>query len=81
MAMCQAKNGELFTNKKQVLARWKEHFEEHLNEGSKSEQLTRSINLRDDGVDINLPSREKIGALKYLKNNKQSVPILLQPSC
>jgi hypothetical protein len=27
--------------------------------------------LRDDGVDIDLPSREEIeGALKYLKNNK-----------
>jgi hypothetical protein len=25
---------ELLTNKNQVLARWKEHFEEHLNEGS-----------------------------------------------
>jgi ketopantoate reductase len=32
MAMCRAKNGELLTNKNdknQVLARWKEHFEEH----------------------------------------------------
>jgi hypothetical protein len=27
--------------------------------------------LRDDGVDIDLPSREEVGgALKYLKNNK-----------
>jgi hypothetical protein len=27
--------------------------------------------LRDDGVDIDFPSREEIkGALKYLKNNK-----------
>jgi hypothetical protein len=40
-----------------------------LNEGS--EQPTRPVDLRDDGVDIDLPSREKIeGALKYLKNNK-----------
>jgi hypothetical protein len=59
------------TNKNQVLARWKEHFEEHLNEGSESEQPTRPVDLRDDGVDIDLPSREEIeGALKYLKNNK-----------
>jgi hypothetical protein len=59
----------LLTNKNQVVARWKEHFEEHLNEGS--EQPTRPVNLRDDGVDIDLPSREEIeGALKYLK--KQS---------
>jgi hypothetical protein len=39
VAKCRAKNGELLTNKKQVLARWKEHFEEHLNEGSESDEL------------------------------------------
>jgi hypothetical protein len=56
---------------KSVLAGWKEHFEEHLNEGSESEQPTRPVNLRNDGVDIDLPSREEIeGALEYLKNNK-----------
>jgi hypothetical protein len=71
VAMCRAKNGELLTNKNQVLARWKEHFEEHLNVGSKMEQPTRPVDLRDDGVDIDLTSREEIeGALKYLKNNK-----------
>jgi hypothetical protein len=54
-----------------VLARWKEHFEEHLNESSESEQPTRPGDLRDDGVDIDRPNREEIeGALKYLKNNK-----------
>jgi hypothetical protein len=71
VAMCRTKNGELFTNKHQVLARWKEHFEEHLNKGSESEQPTRPVDLRDDGVDIDLPSREEIEwALKFLKNNK-----------
>jgi hypothetical protein len=51
--------------------RWKEHFEEHLNDGSESEQTTHPADLRDDGVDIDLLSREEIeGALKYLKNNK-----------
>jgi hypothetical protein len=69
--MCRAKNGELLTNKNQVLARWKEHFEENLNEGSESKQPTRPVDLRDDGVDFDLPSREGIKrALKYLKNNK-----------
>jgi hypothetical protein len=54
-----------------VLARWNEHFEERLNEGSESEQPTRLVDLRDDGVDIDLPSHEEIeGVLKYLKNNK-----------
>jgi hypothetical protein len=54
-----------------VLARWKKYFEEHLNEGFKSEQPKRSVDLRDDGVDIDLPSREELeGVLKYLKNNE-----------
>jgi hypothetical protein len=58
VAMCRAKKGELLTNKNQVLARWKESFEKHLIEGSESEQPTRPVDLRDDGVDINLPSHE-----------------------
>jgi hypothetical protein len=71
VAMCRPKNGDLLTNKNQVLARWKEHFEEHLNEGSESEQPTRPVDLGDDEVDIDLPSRNEIErALKYLKNNK-----------
>jgi hypothetical protein len=41
VAMCRAKNGELLTNKNQVLARWKEHFEEHLNEHNT--QKTRPV--------------------------------------
>jgi hypothetical protein len=68
--MCLAKNGELLTNKIQVLPKKKENFEEPLTEGAETEQLTRPIDLRDDGNDINLPSRQEIeGALKYLKNN------------
>jgi hypothetical protein len=40
-------------------------------ESSESEQPTCPVDLRDDGVDINLPSREEIEkVLKYLKNNK-----------
>jgi hypothetical protein len=34
-------------NKNQVLPRWKEYFEEHLNE---SEQPKRPVDLRDDGA-------------------------------
>jgi hypothetical protein len=42
-----------------------------LNKGSESERPTRPVDFRDDGVDIDLPSPEKIeGVLKYLKNNK-----------
>jgi hypothetical protein len=58
--MCRAMNGELLTNSNQVLARWKECFEEQLlYEGSRSEQPTRPVDLRDDGVDIELPSCEE----------------------
>jgi hypothetical protein len=74
--MCRAKNAELLTNKNQVLmlAGWKEHFEEHLNEGSESEQPTRPVDLRGDGVDIDFSSREEIErVLKCLKNNKAAV--------
>jgi hypothetical protein len=65
--MCRAKNGELLTKKDQVLSRWKEHFEQHLNKGKDRDQ----VDLRDDRVDIDLPSRKEIElVLKYLKNNK-----------
>jgi hypothetical protein len=42
-----------------------------LNKGSGSDQPTRSVDLRDDGFDIDLPNREDIEeAVKYMKNNK-----------
>jgi hypothetical protein len=68
----EPRTGNLLGNQqKQVLARWKEHFEEHLNAGSKSEQPTRPANLSDDEVDIDLLSCEIIeGPLNYLKNKK-----------
>jgi hypothetical protein len=55
-----------------VLARWKEHFEEHLNEGSESEQPTCPVDLRDDGVDIDLPSREEIEGAKIPEEQQNS---------
>jgi hypothetical protein len=55
--MCRAKNGELLTNKNQVLARWKEHFEENLNKSPESKKPTRPVDLKDDEVDIDFPSR------------------------
>jgi hypothetical protein len=51
--------------------RWKEHFEQHLNEEEKRDQPHDQANLRDDGIGLDLPSRGEIeSALKYLKNNK-----------
>ena len=41
VAMCRAKNGELLTNKDQVVSRWKEHFEQHLNDGVENDQSSR----------------------------------------
>jgi hypothetical protein len=42
-----------------------------LNEREERDQPLEQVDLRDDGVDIDLPSREKIkSALKYLKKNK-----------
>jgi hypothetical protein len=71
MAMYRAKNGELLTKKDQVLSRWKEHFEQHLNEREDRDKLPDQVDLRDDGVDIDLPSREEIeSVLKCLKINK-----------
>jgi hypothetical protein len=68
VAICRTKNGKLLIKNNQVLARWNEHFEEHFNEGPKSEQPTRPVDLRDD-----LPIREEIeGALNYLKNNEEN---------
>jgi hypothetical protein len=53
---------------------WKEHFEEHLNEGSESEQSTHPVDMRDDGVDTDLPSCEEIErSLEYVKNGVDSI--------
>jgi hypothetical protein len=42
-----------------------------LNEGAEQGQPPDRVDLRDDEVEIDLPSREEInGALKHLKNNK-----------
>jgi hypothetical protein len=43
----------------QVLSRWKEHFEQHLNEGEERAQPANKdlVDLRDDGVEIDLPEK------------------------
>jgi hypothetical protein len=48
--MCQARNDNLLTNKDRVLSRYKEYFEQHPD----------LVDLRDDGIEIALPSREDI---------------------
>jgi hypothetical protein len=71
VAMCRAKNSELLTKKDQVLAKCKEHFKQHLNEGEEPDQPPDQVELRDDRAGTDLPNREEIkSTLKYLQNNK-----------
>jgi hypothetical protein len=64
VAMCRDTNGQLLSNKEQVLSKWKEYFEQYLNESS--EELPT-----ENDVIIDLPSWDKIvGAIKYLEDNK-----------
>jgi hypothetical protein len=35
-----------------TMARWKEHFEEHLNVGSESQHVQRPVDLRDVEIDL-----------------------------
>jgi hypothetical protein len=50
VAICRAKNGELLTNKDQVVSRWKEHFEQpfeqHLNEEEKRDKPPEMMELK-----------------------------------
>jgi hypothetical protein len=69
IAMCRTKNGKLLTKIDQVMSRWKEHFEQYLNEGEERDHP--QVDLRDNGVEIIMPSREEIeNVLKYQKTNK-----------
>jgi hypothetical protein len=45
----RAKNGVLLTNEDQVLSRWKEHFEQHLNEGEEHDQPPDQVDFRYGG--------------------------------
>jgi hypothetical protein len=66
--MCRATNGQLLTNNNndQVLSRWKEYFEQHLNECSEEDP-----HARENDVIIDLPSWDEIvEARKNMKDNK-----------
>jgi hypothetical protein len=53
---------ELLTNKDQVLSGWNKLFEQNLNEREGRIQPPDKVDLRDDGVEIDLTSREKFKA-------------------
>jgi hypothetical protein len=60
VAIFRAKNCELLTNKNQILSTRKVHFEQHWSGDQ--------VDLRDDGVEIDLTNREEIeSALVYLE--------------
>jgi hypothetical protein len=60
--MCQATNGQLLTNKDQVLLRWK---------SSEEEPPTNQETPKENYVIIDMPNRDEIvEAMKYLKDNK-----------
>jgi hypothetical protein len=69
--ICWATNGQLLTDKDQVLSRWKEYFEQHWNKSSKDDAHANQEPPRENDVIIDLPNRDKIvEAIKYFKDNK-----------
>jgi hypothetical protein len=54
-----------------VLSRWKEYFEQHLNEGSEEEPHANQEPLRENDNIIDLRSCDEIiESIKYLPDNK-----------
>jgi hypothetical protein len=72
VAMCQAMNEQLLTNKYQVLSRWIKYFVQPLNESSEEEPHANQEPQREnDYVIFDLSSRDEIvEAIEYLNDNK-----------
>jgi DnaJ-domain-containing protein 1 len=54
-AMCRATNGQLLTNKDQMLSKWEEYFEQHLSESCEKEPHANQKSPRENDVIIDLP--------------------------
>ncbi|XP_038106408.1 uncharacterized protein LOC119766088 [Culex quinquefasciatus] len=73
--MCRDKNGAILTNEREVIDRWKQHFDEHLNsaeaeagvQGGRREDF---IGTAGEGEEPVPTMREVKDAIKKLKNNK-----------
>ncbi|XP_062545344.1 uncharacterized protein LOC134211948 [Armigeres subalbatus] len=71
--MCKDINGNLLTNEREVIQRWRQHYEEHLNGDVADEDGGMVMDLGERAQDIILPApdpqeiQEEIGRLK---NNK-----------
>jgi hypothetical protein len=67
VAMFRATNGQLLTNKDQMLSRWKEYFEQNFNESFEEELHANQKPTRENDGIIDWPSRDDIEAINYLK--------------
>jgi hypothetical protein len=70
--MCRDKNGDLVCNSSGILNRWKEHFNELLNEGASEQADSRRRTYEEeDGKEFPSPSLNEVkNAFNSLKNNK-----------
>lgn len=71
--MCRDKDGGLLTDEREVIERWKQHFDEHLNGAEAEYQDDRGNDFIGvaDGEDEPTPTeREVKDAINKLKNNK-----------
>jgi hypothetical protein len=59
VAMCRASNGQLLTNKDQMLSIRKEYFEQNFNRSSEENLHTNQESPRGNDVIIDLPNRQE----------------------
>ena len=76
--MYRDKNGVILTDEREVIDRWKQHFDEHLNgaDAEAEEQNDRRddfIDTADEGEEPAPTIREVKDAIRKLKNNKAAV--------
>ena len=71
--ICRDKEGGILTDEREVIERWKQHFDEHLNGPEVENQDDREIDFSTEVDDGNEPAptvREVKDAIRKLKNNK-----------
>ena len=73
--MCRDKEGGILTDEREVIERWKQHFDEHLN-GTEAENQgdggSDFIDVAGEGEEPTPTLREVKDAIKKLKNNKSA---------
>ena len=79
--MCRGVDGSLLTDEQEVINRWKQHFDEHLN-GARAEQQAEDNDYNGERNDeaVPVPTMNKVKeAIKQLKNNKAAGINVLAP--